>query len=54
MKLNDSIKDFKILILGLILQNLLQKISFLLKRNTENKIKLVLRVFCRYNILIIK
>jgi len=50
MKLNDGIKYFKILIL----QNLLQKISFLLKRNTENKIKLVLRVFCRYNILIIK
>jgi hypothetical protein len=32
MKLNDGIKDFKILILGLILQNLLQKISFLLKK----------------------
>jgi hypothetical protein len=38
MKINDGIKDLKILILGLTLQNLLQKISFLLKRNTKNKL----------------
>jgi hypothetical protein len=49
MKINDGIKDLKILILGLTLQNLLQKISFLLKILLH---KINLKAYICYLILI--